>query len=323
MKTLDSFSRRNFLRTAGATLVAAPALSRAANSTADEPNKRAVRIGSPVFFSEDDPVAWARAAREQRNRAVYAPNVSLGDAARVRAFANAAEENDLVIAEVGRWCNMMDADATRRAENIKNVTEGLALADELGAKCCVDIAGSFHPDIWYGPHPRNVTEEFFDLAVENARKIVDGVNPRRAVFAYEMMGWAFPNSVESCLRLVKAVDRRGFGVHLDVCNLINTPDKFWNTTSLIEEAFAKLGPWIASCHAKDLKWTTEMNIHFEECVIGEGTTDFKTYLRCLARLDHDVPLMIEHMANQEQYERCKTKLFEVANESGVALEWVT
>ena len=87
------------------------------------------------------------------------------------------------------------------------MTEGLALADEIGALCCVDIAGSKNEEVWYGPHPDNLTREFFDAAVENARKIIDAVKPRRAKFCYEMMGWAVPNSPSSCLRLIQSVDR--------------------------------------------------------------------------------------------------------------------
>ena len=284
--------------------------------------KKPVRIGAPTFFPEDDPQAWARNAREQRYRAVYAPNVSLNDADRVKAFRDAAEQNDLMIAEVGRWCNLMDADEEKRKANLAAVTEGLALADELNAKCCVDIAGSFNTESWFGPHPKNFSEEFFDLAVENARKIIDAVDPKRAVFAYEMMGWAMPDTAENYLQMIKAIDRKGFGVHLDVCNMINSPEKFWGNTQLIDNAFDLLGPYIASAHAKDLRWQTEMNIHFVECPLGEGVLDYVTLLKRLAMLPNDVPLMIEHMKDKAEYEKCLDFLYATAPKAGVALEWL-
>ena len=46
-----------------------------------------------------------------------------------------------MLAEVGRWCNLMEADVVKRAANLQTVTDGLALADEIGALNCVDIAG--------------------------------------------------------------------------------------------------------------------------------------------------------------------------------------
>ena len=71
-----------------------------------------------------------------------------------RAFA----KHDVVLAEVGRWCNLLDADPVRRAANLKNVSEGLALAEALGARCCVDIAGSYNAKSWFGPHPQEPVE---------------------------------------------------------------------------------------------------------------------------------------------------------------------
>jgi sugar phosphate isomerase/epimerase len=279
--------------------------------------KRPVRLGGPAFVSDADPEEWAQQHVNLRYRATYAPNVDLNDKDRIKAFVEAVKKRDLVIAEVGRWVNLMDANPENRAKNFQFVIEGLALADELDARCCVDIAGSFSEENWFGPHPKNVSDEFFHLAVENARKIIDAVKPKRAKFDFDMMGWAMPDSAESYLRLIKAIDRPGFGVHLDVCNMINSPDRFWNTTRLINETFDKLGPMIVSAHAKDLKWVPEMNIHFVECVIGEGTIDFATYLKRMASLPQDAPLMIEHMNGAEEYDRCKEHLFRVGAENGV------
>ena len=283
----------------------------------ETPAKRPVRLGGPAFVSDADPEEWAQQHVNLCYRAAYAPNVDLNDKDRIKAIVAAVKKRDLVIAEVGRWVNLMDANPENRTKNFQFVIEGLALADELDARCCVDIAGSFSTENWFGPHQKNVSGEFFDLAVENARKIIDAVKPKRAKFAYEMMGWAMPDSPENYLRLVKAIDRPGFGVHLDICNAINSPDRFWNTTRLINETFDKLGPMVASAHAKDLKWVPEMNIHFVECVIGEGVIDFATYLKRMASLPNDAPLMIEHMNSAEEYDRCREHLFKVGAEHGV------
>src|SRR3712207_7752624 len=41
----------------------------------------------------------------------------------------------------------------------------------------------------YGPHPKNLSPEFFDATVENCRSIIDSVKPKRTKFTLEMMGW--------------------------------------------------------------------------------------------------------------------------------------
>jgi sugar phosphate isomerase/epimerase len=235
-------------------------------------------------------------------------------------LAEAFARHDVVIAEVGRWVNLLDSDPDKRRENLRTVTEGLALAEAIGALCCVDIAGSFSPTSWFGPHPDNLSEKFFDASVENARKIIDAVKPKRARFTFEVMGWALPDSPDSYLRLIKAIDRPAFGVHLDPCNLVNSPEKFYHNTALLNECFDKLGRWIVSCHAKDLAWDVEMNVHFREVIPGKGSLDYATYLRRLAELPHNPPLMLEHLASAQDYTTARQHIFEVGRGAGLSFE---
>lgn len=326
MRTRDRFpcSRRTVLgqaaKTGAALTLAGRALADESQASTTRPAIGSVRLGGPLFCESADPEELARAHRRLGYRAAYAPQVSLDDRQRIQEIRRSFARHDVVIAEVGRWCNLLDTDPDQRKKNLDNVIEGLALADELGARCCVNIAGSYNPELWYGPHPDNVSSRFFDAIVENGRAIVDAVKPRRARFGYEMMGWALPDSVESYLALLKAVDRPGFAVHLDPCNLVNSPRRFYDNTALINECFDKLGRWIVSCHAKDLKWRIEMNVHFVEVPAGEGQLDYKTYLRRVARLGDHVPLMLEHCADEAAYDRARRHLLELGPKVGVRSE---
>ena len=276
-----------------------------------------IRLGGPAFAKTDDPEALALAHRKLGYSAAYCPNVALNDSDKIHALRDAFAKQDVVIAEVGRWCNLLDADPEKRRKNLQTVTDGLALAEAVGARCCVDIAGSFSQTSWFGPHPDNLSRRHFDAIVENARKIIDAVKPKRARFCYEMMGWSFPDSPDSCVKVVKAVDRPAFGVHLDPCNLINSPDKFYHNTALLNECFDKLGRWIVSCHAKDLTWDVEMNVHFREVVPGKGSLDYATYLRRLAQLPQGPPLMLEHLATAEEYTAGREYILEVGRKAGL------
>jgi sugar phosphate isomerase/epimerase len=277
-----------------------------------------LRLGGPVFDKTSDPDALALAHRRLGYRAAYCPGVSLNDSARIQAFETAFAKQDVVIAEVGRWVNLLDRDAEKRRQNLQTVTEGLALAEAIGARCCVDIAGSFNPTSWYGPHKDNLSKAHFDAAVENARKIIDGVKPKRTVFTYEVMGWAWPDTPDHYLKMIKAVDRKAFAVHLDPCNLINAPEKFYDNTALLNECFDKLGRYIASCHAKDLTWDVEMNLHFREVAPGKGALDYRTYLGRLAKLPQNPPLMLEHLATAQEYDGAREHLFEVGRSAGLS-----
>jgi len=279
---------------------------------------RPIRLGGPIYLKSEDPRELAREHRRLGYSAAYCPEAKVDDAARIREIEKAFAAENVVIAEVGAWVNMLDPDAQKRAKNLHYVSERLALAEAVGARCCPDIAGSYNPTVWYGPHPKNLSQEFFDATVENCRHVIDEVKPKRTKFTIEMMGWSIPDGPDSYLRLIHAVDRPGFAVHMDVCNGINSPVKFYQSAEFIRECFRKLGPWIASCHAKDLQWITELNVHFLEVVPGRGEVDYRAYLTELSKLSVDAPLMLEHLKTAEEYDEGKRYIMKVAGELGLA-----
>lgn len=299
-----SLTRRNF-----AAALAAPLLA-----TTGKP----IRLGGPIFLKSSDPRELAREHRRLGYGAAYCPEAKVEDTALLGEIEKGFAAENVVIAEVGAWVNMLDPDTAKRAKNLRYVVERLALAEAVGARCCPDIAGSYNPTVWYGPHPKNLSQEFFDATVENCRRVIDEVKPKRTRFSIEMMGWSLPDGPDAYLKLIRAVDRPGFAVHMDVCNGINSPAKFYRSGEFISECFRTLGPWIVSCHAKDLQWITELNVHFLEVVPGRGEVDYRTYLTELSKLPVDAPLMLEHLKTAEEYEEGKRYIMKVGSELGLA-----
>jgi sugar phosphate isomerase/epimerase len=278
-----------------------------------------VRLGGPIFLKSDDPVELAREHRRLGYRAAYCPAVKLEDSAHIRAVEKAFAAENVVISEVGAWVNLLDPDVEKRRKNVEYVTQRLALAEAVGALCCVDIAGSYNPKVWYGPHAKNFSEEFFDGTVENSRKLIDAVKPKRTTFTLEIMGWALPSGPDEYLKLIRAIDRPAFAVHLDICNGINSPERFYSNAAFTAECIRKLGKYIRSCHAKDLEWKPEMNVHFVEVIPGRGEIDYRAYLRGLAGLPQQPPLMLEHLKTAEEYAEGANYIRKVAGESGITL----
>jgi sugar phosphate isomerase/epimerase len=73
-----------------------------------------------------------------------------------------------------------------------------------------------------------------------------------------------------------------------------------------------------SCHAKDLTWDVEMNIHFREVAPGKGSLDYATYLTRLAKLPHTPALMLEHLSTPEDYAGAREHIFEVGRKAGLS-----
>src|SRR5258706_10207779 len=128
-RTPTMLDRRRFVKQTGTALIGAQwfrsraMLTKEANLSASGP----LRLGGPIFVKTEDPDELAAAHQRLGYRAAYCPKVDLSDSTRVRAIATAFSKRDLVIAEVGRWVNLLDGDLEKRAANLKLVTNGLAL----------------------------------------------------------------------------------------------------------------------------------------------------------------------------------------------------
>jgi len=291
--------RKTFLQTLGAGLAAiqvAPMVTRAEGI-----NPSSVRLGGPVFGTYDEPGQWIDLLKKSGYRAAYCPVGPGTDEQLIKSYELAAKQHDIVISEVGAWSNPISPDQTEADNAIEKCIEGLHLADQIGARCCVNVSGSKNPKYWAGPHEENLSPEVFDQVVEITRKIIDAVKPTRSFFALEAMPWSFPDSTETYLQLLKAMDRKQFGVHLDPVNMIRSPRDYFNNGRLIREMFSKLGPHIRSCHAKDITLREDNYIpQLDELRAGLGKLDYTVYLQELAKLK-DVPLMMEHLDTPEEY----------------------
>lgn len=277
-----------------------------------------MRLGGPVFVKYDNPQEWVLAVRQLGYSAAYCPVKGDADDATVAAYRAAAKQADIVIAEVGAWSNPLSPDEPTRAKAIELCKRQLALADRLGANCCVNIVGSCG-EIWDGPHPDNLTDATFDRIVQVTREIIDAVKPTHACYTLETMPWMYPDSPESYLRLVRAIDRRQCAVHLDPVNLVCSPQRYFDNAALIRECFAKLGPMIKSCHAKDILLHPKLTTHLDEVPPGKGGLDYATFLREAGKLHADTPVMLEHLKTPEEYAAAAEHLRAVAAREGVKI----
>src|SRR5262249_53850637 len=154
-QTYNLDSLRRFLGRLGGLPVAAAAARAAGGGAA----RRKLRLGGPIFLKSEDPAELARAHRALGYNAAYCPQASVAESERVKAIERAFAAENVVIVEVGAWRNMLEADEGKRRENLNYVIERLALAEAVGARNCVDIAGSFNPKQWDGPDARNLSRE--------------------------------------------------------------------------------------------------------------------------------------------------------------------
>ena len=271
-----------------------------------------MRLGGSVMKPYNSPQEWLQHVKELGYSAVVFPVDSTAPVSVIRDYAQCCRDNDLLIGEVGAWCNVMARDEKERAANIDYNIRQLELAETVGANCCVNISGSF-ADYWDGYHPALDTPETWALVVENTRRISDAVQPTHTAYSLEPMPWMIPESPEQYLELMKDVDRAAFKVHLDYCNMLNSIDRYRHASEFITKCFTLLGEHIVSVHAKDALITQgALPVNISEAPPGEGSLDLSLVTKLAHQLGEDTPVFVEHLDTHEQYMQAVAVMREAA-----------
>ena len=280
-----------------------------------------MRLGGPVFTDHNDPGLFAHSHVKKGYTAAYCPDgLKAGDTAKNNSFKEALKKNDIIIAEVGAWCNPLSMDNNEADKNISYIIERLALADEMEAVTCVNVIGTWDTEIWYGPHADNFSDDFFDHAVTVYRRIVDAVKPKKAKMSFEIMPFSFLDSANGYLRFLNALDRNDYAaVHFDPVNCINSPRVFYDNGAYLANEICLLGDRIVSIHLKDIDIRHEPpSVMFDEVRIGTGQIDYVSLLKNISKLNNEIPVMLEHLPDEAQYDEAALHVRECAKAAGVA-----
>ena len=259
-----------------------------------------MRLGLSSPLEHKSPWEWAEKMHRMGCTSVNFPVDYTCDRALLEQYTEAAKEYGLMIAEVGAWCNPISPDEKVREAAFTRCVEQLRLADEIGARCCVNVSGS-RGERWDGPYKENLTKDTWELVVKSIRDIIDAVDPKNTYYTIEPMPWMYPMGPDEYLKLIHDVDRERFAVHMDVFNWITTPERYFYHEEFMEECFRKLGPYIRSCHLKDVALGQEFTLQFRETACGRGGLNLEKYAGLARKADPDMPLIIEHLDGDEAY----------------------
>ena len=260
-------------------------------------------LGISSSLEHSTPSEWAEKQHALGLRSVVFPVDYTAGEETVEAYRKSAEKAGLVIAEVGVWRNTLAGDPSEREKWTEYAIGQLKMADRIGARCCVNVVGTPYGLRWDGGYRGNFSNELWNLAVDKIREIIDAVNPARTKFSVETMPWMIPSGPDEYLQLLADVGRSGFGVHLDVVNMINNPERYFFNDRFLDECFGKLKGRILSCHLKDVVLRDEYTFQLRECACGEGTLDINRYISLASEEDPCMPMIIEHLDSDSEYVR--------------------
>jgi sugar phosphate isomerase/epimerase len=260
-----------------------------------------MKLGISSRLEHTTPQDWASKHKALGLESVVFPVSCLDGEDCVMAYKKAADDAGLIVAEVGIWRNTLAADPQERRQWIDYSIQQLRMADEIGAKCCVNVVGTPYGPRWDGGYRNNFSKELWQMAISMIREIIDTARPKHTKFCIESMPWMIPSTPDEYLKLIEEVDRTEFGTHLDVVNMITSPQKYFFNDEFLHECFEKLKGTICSCHLKDIRLKEEYTFQLEECACGQGTLDLELYARLADVENPYMPMIIEHLTTDEEY----------------------
>lgn len=280
-----------------------------------------MRIGGSVMKPYSTPEEWLAVQQELTASCVIFPVDADAPVEVQDAYLQCIRDNGLIIGEVGVWRNVLDADPEKKEANIQYAIRQLALAERIGANCCVNIAGNRGAATWDAYHPSNYSPEIYEETIRVTRRVIDAVKPTHTKYSIEPMPWMVPDSPEAYLKLIDDVDREGFGVHMDYANMINSIERYHNSKAFIRSCFHLLGDKICSVHLKDVAlddYTLPLCIH--EVLTGHGALDLADVTRLCEELGEDVTVFTEHLDTHEQYMEAIANVRKAGEKAGVLIK---
>lgn len=265
-----------------------------------------MRLGVSTSFIDGEDVSaeiWIGRHIENKCETVVFPLSCSDSDEKIDEYVKAAADNNVTIAEVGVWRNVLAKDEKEKNASLDYAIHQLMLADKIKARCCVNVAGTPHGPRWDGGYKNNFDKETRKNIIKSVRTIIDEAKPVNTKFTLEPMPWMVPTGPDDYLQLIDEVERDEFGVHLDVVNMVTSPERYFGMDEFMEECFEKLGSRILSCHLKDIKLLEDYTFQLRECGCGEGIIDIAHYASLATACDKDMPMIIEHLNSYDEYRK--------------------
>lgn len=238
---------------------------------------------------------------------------------KARKVRDVFRDHNLPVCCVSGYTNIVHPDKSERDRRVGYLKEIIRHARDFGSAYVISETGTFNTESDWVHHPRNKTEEGF----EDCRKVIADLAQvaydHGAVFCLETYVNNVVGSVEETVKMFAQVDHPGLGLLMDPTNYFESHN-IDRMGEILHQVFDTLQDKIRIAHAKDVKRSggdksekhadigdaDAMESHtfrgvgeIELPAPGLGELDYDLYLRLLARKHSNIPVIIEHLAEDD------------------------
>lgn len=244
---------------------------------------------------------------------------------------DAFRDANLPIVAISGYTNIIHPDPEKREHNLRGLKTLIKFARDLGTPYVITETGTFNKDSDWVYDPKNGTEEAYEQVCGVITDLVKLAYDYGAEFLIEPYVNNVIGSVDQVLRLFADVNHRSLGLLMDPTNYF-TEHNIGDMDGELNRIFNALGDKIRIAHAKDCKLAEDTsekhaNIDASEAhtfrgaggvelpAPGLGVLNYDLYLQRLAKVQPNVPIIIEHL-EEPDIPRAKRFLDEKLKQNG-------
>lgn len=228
-------------------------------------------------------------------------------------------DHNLPICCISGYTNIIHPDLEERERRVGYLKEIIRHAQYLGTPYVISETGTFNTESDWVHHPKNKTEEGFEVCREVIADLSQHAYDHGAVFLLETYVNNVVGSVEETVKMFAQVDHPGLGLLMDPTNYFESHN-IDQMDEILEQVFDTLSDKIRIGHAKDVKRSGDdksekhVDIGDEEAMeshtfrgVGEielpapglGELNYDLYLKRLAEKHPNIPMIIEHLEEDD------------------------
>jgi len=236
------------------------------------------------------------------------PNLNPANAKKIR---ETFRDQNLPICCVSAYSNIVNPNLEKRKAILDRLKATIRIARELGTPYVISETGTFATDSDWVHHPKNKTEEGYEICRDIIAQLAQEAYDHGAVFLVETYVNNVIGSVDETLRLFADVDSPGLALLMDPTNYFEDHN-IDDMDNELNRVFNALEDTICIAHAKDVVRTVDESEKHADIDAAEshtfrgvgkvelpapglGSLNYDLYLNRLSRLHPNIPIIIEHL----------------------------
>lgn len=228
---------------------------------------------------------------------------------------DAFRDANLPIVCISGYTNIIHPDPKKREQNVFGLQTLLKFARDLGTPYVISETGTYNTESDWVWDSKNGSEEAYEETCSQIEALSKFAYDHGSVFLVENYVNNVIGSVDALTRLFSDVNHPGLGLLMDPTNYF-TDSNIGHVDETLNRIFHTLGDKIKIAHAKDCKPAEDLSEKHAEIdaveshtfrgagavelpAPGLGILNYDLYLQKLSKLHPNIPIIIEHLDEQD------------------------